>query len=105
MENKQRIADRLWRAIHGPIWHGPAVGALLVGISHSHAAATPVRGAHAIGKFVLHETLANTTALRPHEAWDGGVGTTKESVIAVLDGVIQHTSYHGGQVVSSKRAL
>ncbi len=58
MQNGRRIADRLRRAHSGPMWHGPAVGELLVG---------------AVGAM-------------PHD-------------------VIEHTSYHGGQIALLKRAL
>ena len=154
MQNGRRIADRLRRAISGPMWHGPAVRELLVGVSHTQAASKPLRSAHSIWELVLHitawaniarlrvhgealdeptatadwprlpvrvtaaewaeaiaqltmshETVANTAALLPDETLDRCVGTTTETVGAMLDGVIEHTSYHGGQIVLLKRAL
>src|SRR5712691_6302427 len=69
----KQVAGHIERAIDGPMWHGPALGDLLAGVSAEEAAAHPVPGAHSIWELVLHLTawaeivrsrLAGTAAAR-----------------------------------------
>jgi uncharacterized damage-inducible protein DinB len=54
MNEIERIVDQLNRAFEGEAWHGPAVMAILEGITARQAAARPFNGAHSIWELVLH---------------------------------------------------
>ena len=54
MNEATRIADQHRRAFDGSAWHGPAVFEVLAGVSATHAAAKPIKGAHSIWELVLH---------------------------------------------------
>jgi uncharacterized damage-inducible protein DinB len=56
MSEITRIADQLRRSHEGEAWHGPALEALLAGVSAAQAAARPIPGAHSIWEIVLHVT-------------------------------------------------
>ena len=56
MNEAQQIADALTRTYSGPMWHGPALSELLVGVTAEMAAERPVAGAHTIWELVLHLT-------------------------------------------------
>src|SRR5690349_6506784 len=49
-----RIRDQFRRAFDGEAWHGPAVLALLEGVTAEQAAAHPIPGAHSIWELTLH---------------------------------------------------
>ena len=49
-----RIRDQFRRAFDGEAWHGPAVLALLEGVTAAQAAAHPIPGAHSIWELTLH---------------------------------------------------
>src|SRR5215218_10339843 len=49
-----RIRDQFRRAFNGEAWHGPAVLALLDGVTAEQAAAHPIPGAHSIWELTLH---------------------------------------------------
>ncbi len=49
-----RIADQLYKSIHGPAWHGPSVLELLKGLTGEGAFVYPVPGAHSVWEIVLH---------------------------------------------------
>jgi len=48
------IAERIVKAVTGPVWHGPALEELLRDVTVSEAAARPPAGGHTIGELVLH---------------------------------------------------
>ena len=48
------IAERIVKAVTGPVWHGPALEELLRDLTASEAAARPAAGTHSIGEIVLH---------------------------------------------------
>ena len=48
------IADRLLKAVTGPVWHGPALDELLGDVTAGQAAARPAAGLHSIGEIVEH---------------------------------------------------
>jgi uncharacterized damage-inducible protein DinB len=54
MTEIERIVDQLNRAFEGEAWHGPAVMAILEGITAQQAAAQPFNGTHSIWELVLH---------------------------------------------------
>ena len=54
MSEVDRIRDQFRRAFDGEAWHGPAVMALLNGITAAQAAEHPIRGAHSIWDLTLH---------------------------------------------------
>src|SRR5436190_2787538 len=54
MNEVERIGDQFRRAFAGEAWHGPAVLALLEGVTAQQAAAHPVAGAHSIWELTLH---------------------------------------------------
>lgn len=56
MRETERIADQLWRSVHGAAWHGPALMELLRDVEAGEAAARPVAAAHSIWELVSHAT-------------------------------------------------
>ena len=50
------LADELRSLANGDAWHGPALDALLTGVSAETAAARPIPGAHTLFELVLHLT-------------------------------------------------
>jgi uncharacterized damage-inducible protein DinB len=54
MSETKRIRDQFRRMVHGPAWHGPSLDESLDGLTHEHAAARPVAGAHTIHELVHH---------------------------------------------------
>jgi len=56
MTEIERIVDQLNRAFKGEAWHGPAVMAILEGITPQQAAARPFNGTHNIWEIMLHIT-------------------------------------------------
>src|SRR3954451_4223985 len=51
-----RLSNQLVRTVSGPMWHGPALTELLRDVTHQHASARPIAGAHTIWEIVLHIT-------------------------------------------------
>lgn len=64
MTEVERISDQFRRAFDGNAWHGPAVLALLEGVSASQAAARPVASAHSIWQLVQHIAAWERACLR-----------------------------------------
>jgi uncharacterized damage-inducible protein DinB len=64
MTEVERISDQFRRAFDGNAWHGPAVLALLEGVSAVQAAAQPVASAHSIWQLVLHIAAWERACLR-----------------------------------------
>ena len=54
MSETDRIRNQFERAFNGEAWHGPAVLALLDGVTAEQAAAHPIPGAHSIWELTLH---------------------------------------------------
>lgn len=61
MDEPQRIADQLRRAMEGPAWHGLPLDALLEDVTREQAAAHPIAGAHSIWEIALHLTAWHDT--------------------------------------------
>ncbi len=59
-----RIRDQFRRAFDGEAWHGPAVLALLDGVTAPQAAAHPIPGAHSIWELTLHIAAWERAILR-----------------------------------------
>ena len=59
-----RIRDQFRRAFEGEAWHGPAVLALLEGVTSRQAAAHPIAGAHSIWELTLHIAAWERACLR-----------------------------------------
>jgi uncharacterized damage-inducible protein DinB len=64
MTEVERISDQFRRAFDGKAWHGPAVLALLEGVSATQAAARPVASAHSIWQLVQHIAAWERACLR-----------------------------------------
>jgi uncharacterized damage-inducible protein DinB len=148
-----RLSNQLVRTVTGPMWHGPALAELLRDVSHQHASARPISGAHTIWEIVRH-TIAWVEIARPRlhgertgdptpqedwppvgaataSEWTATVSRLHESyqslatdvrqledevldrkvsgldytVATLLRGVVEHGTYHGGQIAILKRAL
>ena len=54
MSEVDRIRDQFRRAFDGEAWHGPAVLALLEGVTAQQAALHPIPGAHSIWELTQH---------------------------------------------------
>jgi uncharacterized damage-inducible protein DinB len=50
------LARHLERTVTGPMWHGPALDAVLDGVDARHARMRPLAGGHTIWEIVLHVT-------------------------------------------------
>jgi uncharacterized damage-inducible protein DinB len=48
------IAERIVKAVTGPVWHGPALAEMLADVSAAEAMARPAAGAHTIGELARH---------------------------------------------------
>jgi uncharacterized damage-inducible protein DinB len=59
-----RIRDQFRRAFEGEAWHGPAVLALLDGVTAQQAAAHPIPGAHSIWELTMHIAAWERACLR-----------------------------------------
>lgn len=154
MSATRYLAGRLRRTVHGPMWHGPALDALLDGLTAEEAASRPVPGAHGAWELVLHvaawaelaaarldggavaypppdvewpavpptagaaewaaararltaayETLADRVLALPPERLRDRVPGQEHTVATMLDGVVEHGTYHGGQLALLRRAL
>jgi uncharacterized damage-inducible protein DinB len=149
------FADRIERAMAGPMWHGPALAELLGRVSSGQAVQRPVAGAHSVWELVLHVTvwadvvrgrLASDALVEPRSdeedwppvpaaadaaAWraatarlaeahralaaavralpaarlDDAVPGKAYAVREMLLGVVEHATYHGGQIALLARAL
>lgn len=56
MNDSERLADQLKRALNGDAWHGPSWRESLEGIAREAALQRPIPGAHTIAEIVLHAT-------------------------------------------------
>jgi hypothetical protein len=56
MNECERLATELDKALHGGAWHGPSVREVLEGVNHVTALARPIPAAHSIAEIVLHAT-------------------------------------------------
>ena len=80
MSEVDRIRDQFRRAFNGEAWHGPAVLALLEGVTAEQAAAHPVPAAHSIWELTQHIRAWEGACLRrlngdpaqlpDHEDWE-----------------------------------
>jgi hypothetical protein len=56
MNECERIAAQLGRALHGNAWHGPSWKEVLKGVSLAQALHRPIPDAHTIAEIALHAT-------------------------------------------------
>jgi hypothetical protein len=56
MNESQRLADQLTRALNGDAWHGPSWRETLEGITREAALLRPIPEAHTIAEVLLHTT-------------------------------------------------
>ena len=148
MSRATRLANHIERTVTGPMWHGPALLAVLDGVDAARARAHPIAGAHSIWEIVLHVTAwADIARLRlkgestgdpaPEQDWPPAGGDWAQAVAQLteshrrlaadtrvlddaaldarvkgleypvgilLDGVVEHGTYHGGQIALLKKA-
>jgi uncharacterized damage-inducible protein DinB len=64
MNESQRLADQLERALNGDAWHGPSWREALEGVGLQAALQRPIPNAHGIGEIVLHVTTWQDVARR-----------------------------------------
>jgi uncharacterized damage-inducible protein DinB len=64
MDETDRIADQLQRALDGDAWYGPALLDALRGITAEQAARRPLPEAHTVWEIVLHMRSWNREVLR-----------------------------------------
>lgn len=151
MNEIERIADQLQRAVEGEAWHGPSLNETLAKVTAPAAAARPVAGGHTPWEIALHigawlsavrrRLGGHAVELTPKEdwppvgdateaAWEQAkaglngeyrhllesirglseealgktVGGRDYSMGFMLDGVVQHTLYHTGQIAVLAKA-
>ena len=56
MNESERLADQLTKALNGDAWHGPSWREVLEGITREAALHHPISEAHSIAEIVLHAT-------------------------------------------------
>jgi uncharacterized damage-inducible protein DinB len=145
MDELERLADRIRRALHGEAWHGASLEEVLLDLSPEQAASYPIDGAHSIWEIVLHLTCWHRVVKRRYRgetfeptdeedwpsipvvsaaAWEAArevLFQSGEELIVALDtartsdldlpvpgksfplgfmlqGVVEHDLYHGGQI-------
>ena len=79
MNESQRLAEQVTRALNGDAWHGPSWRETLDGITRQAALHRPIPEAHSIGEILLHATtwhdvvrrrlLGETPELSDAEDW------------------------------------
>jgi uncharacterized damage-inducible protein DinB len=90
MESVRQLANHVERTVTGPMWHGPSLEELLVGITAADAAARPIAETHTIWELVLHiafwadEALARFNGraraeLHRNEDWPASPEPTEEA--------------------------
>lgn len=108
MNESERLADQIQRAVQGDAWHGPAWHDVLEGVGREAALKKPLPGAHSIAELVLHVTnwhdvvrrrlageIPNVTdeqdwpkaAFATEEEWQSAVVKLRESGVALRDAV------------------
>lgn len=55
------LAQQLEQTVHGPMWHGSALGELLADVTAAEARAYPIAGAHSIAELVVRVGNARST--------------------------------------------
>jgi uncharacterized damage-inducible protein DinB len=154
MSRTTRLAGHIERTVTGPMWHGPALAAVLEGVTADRARKRPVAGAHSIWEIVLHITAWSDIARQrikgratgdptPEQDWpsdsassdpasewrlaverlgeshrqlaadarqldderlDALVPGLDYSASVLLHGIVEHGTYHGGQIALLKKA-
>jgi uncharacterized damage-inducible protein DinB len=152
MTRAEQLAKHIERAVSGPLWHGPVLDFVLAGVTHEHAAAKPIAGAHSIWEIVLHVAAwaeiararldGRAIADPPQDVdwppvrdtsaqdWDAALHRVRQSHVELatrvrqlsesalderirdlnytpwylLHGVVEHTTYHGGQIMMLRKA-
>jgi hypothetical protein len=56
MNESQRLADQVTRALNGDAWHGPSWREVLEGVTREAALHRPIPEAHTIAEILLHAT-------------------------------------------------
>ena len=56
MNESERLADQLEKALNGEAWHGPSWRETLDGVTRDAALKRPIAGAHTIAEIVAHAT-------------------------------------------------
>jgi DinB family protein len=64
MNESQRLADQLTRALNGNAWHGPSWKETLEGVMREGALHRPIPVGHSIAEIVLHATTWNDVVRR-----------------------------------------
>jgi len=64
MNESERLADQLTKALNGDAWHGPSWSEALEGITREGALHRPITEAHSIAEIVLHATTWNDLVRR-----------------------------------------
>lgn len=64
MNEINRLAEQLDRALNGEAWHGPSWKEVLEGVGAQAAAIRPIPGAHTIAEVTLHATTWNDVVRR-----------------------------------------
>lgn len=64
MDESQRLAEQIHRAVHGDAWHGPSWRELLDDVTPEEACRRPIPEAHTIAEILGHATTWNEVARR-----------------------------------------
>lgn len=64
MNESQRLADQLTRALNGNAWHGPSWKETLEGVTREAALHRPIPDGHSIAEVLLHATTWNDVVRR-----------------------------------------
>ena len=113
MTPTQKIADSYRAATLKDAWYGPSLAELLAQTSPPRATTPPVPGAHSISELLQHLLLWNELVARwnqsrdlleerlrnfPLEDLQKQVPGRSYPYETMLDGIVQHTIWHAGQI-------
>jgi hypothetical protein len=84
MNESERLADQLTRALEGSAWHGPSWREALEGITREAALHRPIFGAHTIAEILLHATTWHDVVRRRLEGESPDVSDAQDWPPAVF---------------------
>ena len=102
MNESERLAEQLTRALNGEAWHGPSWREVLDGLGHRAAAHRPIAEGHTIAEVLLHATTWNDVVRRRLEGESPEVTESEDwPPAASLD---NDAAWSAAQTRSSSRA-
>ena len=107
MDSLEGLAASIERTVHGPVWHGSALGAPADDEDWPPVSrTTPTAWKTAVRQLGdAHCSLADAVRRLDPALLDRNVPRREYTVRAMLHGVVEHGAYHGGQIAMLVRQL